>query len=133
MNQTQTAADFAASNAPAIGDGATIHSYTDSAAATVIAVSASGVVVTLQRDKSTLLNGHNSGAADALRMDLGGFCGHTSGEQRYSYERDPNGEIEKFSRRVVNGKIRWVKVGETSKGGQRATLSGRFAHYDYNF
>lgn len=113
-----------------IGMGATVYGWSDTQAWTVIAVSKSGREVTLQRDKATLLNGGNSGEADALKFDVGGFCAHVSGEQRYEIERDPEGITRKFSLRN-NGT--WRAVGESAKGGQRAILGKRHEDYDFNF
>jgi hypothetical protein len=104
-----------------VGDGATIHRYSDAHAFTVIKVTAT--TITLQRDKATLLNGGNSGEADALQFSAGGFVGHTEGTQRYSYEADPNGSIE-VARLVPEPAFK-------SKG--QTVTAGRHEHYDYNF
>jgi hypothetical protein len=112
---------------PVVGMGATVHGYSDSRAYTVVKVSASGKKVTLQRDKAALLNGVNSGEQDALQFSPGGFCGHTSGTQRYSYEKDTNGQTLSATFRK-NGK--WVVSGTTS---ERVSLDKRSEHYDFNF
>ena len=117
-----------------VGMGASIQGYSDSHAATVVRVSQSGKRVTLRRDMARLLNGANSGEPDALQCSPGGFCGHISGTQRWAYEPDPNGSEELFSLRTLpNGETRWVRVGESLRGGTTASLAGRFHHYDFNF
>lgn len=118
---------------PTVGMGATIHCYSDNKACTVIAVSKSGKRITLQRDKATLLNGADSGEKDALQFSPGGFVGHTSGQQRYAYESDPNGSTWEFSLRTYRGKTRWVLAGDSAKSGQSCTLGKRHEHYDFNF
>ena len=117
-----------------VGMGASVHGYSDSHAATVVSISKSGKRVTLRADTATLLNGATSGEPDALQCSPGGFCGHTSGTQRWAYEPDPNGSEQEFSLRTLpNGEPRWVRVGESLRGGATASLNGRFHHYDFNF
>ena len=129
-----------------VGDGATIHRYSDANAFTVIKVTPT--TITLQRDKATLLNGANSGEADALKCTPGGFAGHTEGTQRYSYERDTNGAIE-VARLSKKPFMRWTKdAGKEYAPGKRAygyvaepmfkakgqtVTPGRNEHYDFNF
>jgi hypothetical protein len=128
------AAKVLAAATPKVGEGATFTVWTDSYACTVEAVSKSGTRATLRRDKATLLNGFKSGEADALTFTPGGFAGHTSGSQRYKYERDPDGQVIKVSRRVRNGQLVWKQVGSrTSSPGGFATFGGRHESYDYNF
>lgn len=114
---------------PQIGDAATVTTWTDSHACTVIA--ASPKRVTLQVDKAVLLNGANSGEPDALTFSPGGFAGHCEGRQRYRYERDPNGRIYKATLRK-NGQWRLVGIGTQSPGGHVA-FGVRVKHFDYNF
>lgn len=105
-----------------VGMGATVCLYTDAYACTII--KRTDKTLTLQRDTATLLNKVNSGEADALKFSPGGFVGHTSGKQRYSYETNPKGETyvahwsEKKGRFVTN-------IGRVSPG--------RNEHYDFNF
>lgn len=117
---TKEFAFIVTSRAFAVGDGATVSGWSDSEVHTVIARTAK--TLTLQRDKATLLNPVGSGEKDALQFAPGGFVGHTSGVQRYEYERDENGEtcVARLTKRgwQVNGS----RVG-----------SGRFEHYDFNF
>jgi len=115
-----------ARNKPAVGDGATIHHYSDSTPQTVIAVSANGKTITLQRDKATLLNGFNSGEPDALTFTPGGFFGHTEGVQRYSYERDLDGPTTKAT-------LRKDGTWRVSRSTERVTIGARHKYYDYNF
>ena len=114
---------------PIVGDGANVYGYSDVYAHTVVKVSKSGDVAWIQRDKATLLNGANSGEPDALHFSPGGFCGHTSGTQRYSYERDPNGEILRISRRK-DGTWRTKGAGT---GASRVRFGERRERYDFNF
>jgi hypothetical protein len=132
MTQTTTATKTVATETtiPFVGQGAAIHGYTDVHSATVVAVSANGKRVTLQRDKAKLLNGASSGEADALEFYPGGFCGHTSGCQRWELTPDADGYKSEFSLRS-NG--RWVEVGQPAKGGTRASVGERRHHYDFNF
>ena len=104
----------------AVGDGATLVGWSDLHAYTVIARTAK--TLTLQRDVAKLLNGYDSGEPDALQFAPGGFCGHTSGAQRYAYEQDQNGH------KIV---ARLTKRG-WAVNGQRI-IAGRAEHYDFNF
>jgi hypothetical protein len=101
-------------SAPALGDGATYTVWTDSFACTVIAVSATGKVVTLQRDKAT-------------RVDSNGI----SEAQEYVYEPDPDGETFRVSLRS-NGQ--WKLVGQSTKEpGGHAHMGVRRRYHDYSF
>jgi len=115
---------------PALGMGATVHGWTDSHAATIIKVWPSGKRVTVQRDTARLLNGFASGEPDALRFSPGGFCGHTSGAQRWELIPNPKGVTEDYTLRT-NGQ--WVLVGDALRGGTRLTVGKRHHHYDFNF
>jgi len=128
-----------------VGDGATLCMYSDRQAYTVIKVTAQSV--TLQRDKATLLNGHNSGEPDALTFTPGGFVGHTEGIQRYKYEADPKGEIivarmKRKPRRVSLPCGEWVenerglfteRLAPWFKHKSSTVVPGRSEHYDFNF
>ncbi len=114
---------------PVVGAGVSICGYSDVYACSIVEVSKSGKSIKVVRDKSVLLNGVGSGEPDALKFSPGGFCGHMSGIQRYSYEPNPEGYPESFSLRK-NG--RWVRKGESAKGGSKL-IAGRHEHYDYNF
>lgn len=110
-----------------VGDGATFCGWSDRKAGTIIEASAKKV--TWQRDKAKLLNAIDSGEEDALQFAAGGFAGHTSGKQRYAYERDTEGITRVFTLRE-NG--RWVERGANARTGATLT-AGRSEHYDYNF
>jgi len=112
-----------------VGDGASVFGYSDSSAYTVIEVSKSGKRITIQRDKSTLMNGMNSEAIDKLICHPGGYCGHVEGKQRWEFERNPDG-YKTFASLRKNGK--WIIQGESAKGGTRVS-TGRHEYYDYNF
>jgi hypothetical protein len=121
--------------APAVGEGATYHLWSDAHAYTVERVSASGKTAWIRRDKATLLNGANSGEPDALKFSPGGFAGHTSGTQRWAYEPDPEGKLMKVTRRVLkSGKVIWKQAGwRTSSPGGTVSFGHRSEHYDHNF
>ena len=109
-----------------VGDGATYLAYTDRRAYTIIEISKNGRRAKIQRDAVKLLNGPNSGAEDALNVQPGGFCGHTSGVQRWDIQPDPNGEILQVSLRKDG---RW----RVSNNGTEIDMGRRYEYYDYNF
>jgi hypothetical protein len=119
-----------------VGEGATVHGYSDAHAYTVIKLTDKSV--TLRRDKATLLNGVNSGHPEALSFAPGGFCGHTSGRQIWKYEEDLSGHV--VVARMTN---RTTTIGSSLAGtekvipifkslGRRVTPD-RGEHYDFNF
>lgn len=110
---------------PRVGDGITALGYSDRYAYTITYVSPSKKRLAAQRDKATLLNGHDSGEGDALQWTPGGFAGHMEGAQRYAYERDPAGAVANFSLRK-DGK--WRRSNSTARA-----VQGRSEHYDHNF
>jgi len=99
--------------APEVGMGATICCWTDRHACTVVEVSTSGRVVTVQQDKATRTD--NLGVTDA---------------QSYSYEPNPNAPTQVFTLRR-NG--RYVAEGSAMKSGEVLSLGRRDEHYDYSF
>jgi len=119
----------------AVGTGATFTVWTDAYACTVVEVRRNGREVVLRRDKATLLNGFNSGEADALEFTPGGFCGHVEGCQRYAYEPNPEGELFVVTRRTKKNKsVVWKQKGlPTKQPGGYASFGRRSEHYDYNF
>ncbi len=127
--------DVLRNGTPVVDGPATYTVASDSYACTVVAIDRKGTRVTLRRDKAKLLNGAGSGEPDALKFEPGGFCGHTSGTQRYAYEADPNGETYVVTRRVrKSGDVVWKSVGYgTSKPGLSAHFLGREEHYDFNY
>lgn len=102
-----------------VGDGATLIGYSQRYAYTIIARTEK--VITIQRDKTKLLNG------DDLVFHVGGFAAHCSNQniQEYEYTADPEGLIQKISRRK-DGTYRVQKSSEIA-------VSGRSEFYDYNF
>jgi hypothetical protein len=101
-----------------VGDGATVHYGSDACAFTVIAVSASGKTVMIQRDHAKL--------DESFRPDFtpGGFCGHVSNvhAQTYTYTRDRTGEIHRARLGLRGWKSNGLRVS-----------AGRREMYDYNF
>ena len=95
--------------------------------------------VTVIEYEGTLLNGPDSGEPDALTFVSGGFVGHMSGEQRYSFS--PTSHTEKFTHRSVTYRdgnvVTSMKLsGTSSKGSMRSwgiLRHGMFKHYDFNF
>lgn len=120
-------------NTPIVGEGANVFGYSDVMAYTVISVNKTGTVAIIQRDKATLLNGYNSGAPDALHFEPGGFCGHTSGVQRYSYERDPEGETLRITLRTKGQHAGTWRTKGSGTGAARVRFGERREHYDFNF
>jgi hypothetical protein len=97
---------------PEVGMGATLLSWTDRKAATIIEVSKSGKKITVQPDKAT-------------RTDSNGM----SESQSYTYEPNPKAYTTEYSLRQ-NG--RWVRVGD-SMTGSSLIVGLRDEHYDYSF
>lgn len=108
-----------------VGDGATMHWWTDSKPCTVVRTSPSGKNVWVQMDDAKLLNGITSDAADKLDLTPGGFLGHVEGKQRYEFTRNTSGPIH----RVTLRKDGWRCAAQ----GATVTLGVRFKHHDYNF
>lgn len=130
--------DARTNGTPVVGEGATFIVATDHHACTVERVDMRNGKpwrVVLRRDRAKLLNGVGSGEPDALQFSPGGFCGHTSGTQRYVYEPDPAGATHTITRRELKGgRVRWVAVGHRSKAsGLCAHSLGRNEHYDFNY
>jgi hypothetical protein len=120
--------DVAAPIVPTVGMGATWNGYSDRYAGTIVKITPKSIQV--QEDKAELLNGPKSGEPDAMHFESGGFCGHMSGEQRYAYSPDPEGEIVTFTLRD-NG--HWVKSKTPARSGPRLRVGTRSKHHDYNF
>lgn len=97
----------------AVGMGATGGCWTDRHPYTVVAVSASGKTITLQRD-------------EARRTDKNGM----SESQSYLFIPNPYGDMIKASLRK-NGQ--WVEVGKQLGTGYRFQLGVRSKYHDYSF
>ena len=102
-----------------VGEGVTLHYYTDAHAYTVIA--RTKTTLTIQRDKATLDPNFKP------NIIPGGFAGHCTNqnEQTYTYERDPQGTIQKAFWSERDGMF---KV-----DGDLRVYNGRHECYDYNF
>lgn len=120
-------------NTPIVGEGANVYGYSDVMAYTVLSVNKTGTVAVIQRDKATLLNGCNSGAPDAIHFEPGGFCGHMSGVQRYSYERDPEGETLRIALRTKGQHAGTWRTKGSGTGAARVRFGERAEKYDFNF
>jgi len=101
-----------------VGDGATIHLYTDAHAWTVISVSESGKTITIQGDNAEL------DPTWKPEMHPGGFSAHCSNNysQRWICTPNPNGPIRK---------ARLTKRGWSANG--QSVTKGRHPFHDYNF
>jgi len=97
---------------PEVGMGATLLSWTDRTAATIVEVNKSGKKIKIREDKST-------------RTDSNGM----SDSQAYTYEPNPNGSTREYSLRK-NG--RWVRVGQPQTGSS-LLVGHREEYYDYSF
>jgi hypothetical protein len=111
---------------PEVGDGVTLHGWSDSDPGTITRVSPNGKRIWFRMDSATLLNGVNSGEPDALTFSPGGFMGHTSGTQRWKIEPNPEGAECSATLRKDGS---WCLVG----GDSRVSVGERWKHYDYNF
>lgn len=131
-NMTNASADeFTAQRAaivPVVGMGVTVCHWTDSQAYTIVSVSKSGRMITLVRDVATLLNGTQSGEPDALQFSPGGFFGHTSGKQRYSYAP---GNVK--TSQVSKATLRKDGIWRESITNNRVLIGERSEYYDFNF
>lgn len=100
-----------------VGEGVTLHLWSDAHACTVIARTAT--TLTIQRDKATL--------DPNFKPERDGFYCTNQDDQEYTYEANPNGEIYK---------CRWSeKYGRWQHGsdGSMKITRGRHEFYDYNF
>ena len=89
-----------------VGMGGTLNYWTDNKPVTIIAVSKSGRVVTVQKDRVV----------------------HSADGESQEFQLDPEGSILKFSRRK-NG--RWIEVGQS--GGLSLSIGRRHYYYDRSF
>ena len=104
-----------------VGDGVTVHLWSDAHAATVI--KKTRCTITVQYDKATLSPDFKP------EFVTGGFCAHCTNqnEQTYTYEKDENGRIETY--RWSDKRIRYQGGGD----GSIYLTKGRHEFYDYNF
>ena len=104
-----------------VGDGVTVRLYTDAHACTVIARTAK--TMTVQRDKAT------KDPSFVPQWEPGGFSAicTNNNEQKWNYQRDPQGEIIKCHWSEVRGA--W----QAGEGGCLSVYRGRNEFYDYNF
>jgi hypothetical protein len=118
-----------------VGDKATFCTHTDCKAGYITSVSKSGKSVSFKFGKAKLLNGHNSGEPDALQFSAGGFCGHTSGDQRWEITPDDETDytIKCTLRDIGNGSFKWKQVGSSTRSPGFTLGAGHYHHYDYNF
>lgn len=115
-----------------VGDKATHTIYTDSRAGYITHVSPNGKTVLFVEAEATLLNGPKSGEPDALGFSPGGFCGHTSGTQRWQIGDKPI-EGRKSIKFSLRGNGRWKIAGGSATSPGDVLRPGHSHHYDYNF
>ena len=113
-----------------VGDPVTYTVYTDRDCGWVSEVSPNGKTVLVEFADQTLLNGANSGEPDGLEFSPGGFCGHTSGEQRWEIKRAKNPKVMKFTLRNTGY---WKHATHPSKSPGCILTPGHHPHYDFNF
>lgn len=110
-------------------DAATVCFWSDRVAATIVERTAKTIKV--RSDDAVLLNGGDSGEADALTFHVGGFAAIVEGTQRYAYYTDEGGQEYEFSLRKSG---RWVRKGQADKHGSTRLIVGKRSQYhDYGF
>lgn len=109
-----------------VGEGATVHLWSDAYACTIIGIEQNGRKVIVQRDKAKRTN------RDRDVFTPGGFVGHTEcpDGQKYAYERDEDGAVYEFTLRQTG---HFVQVGAKNARSGLYLTPGRGEHYDYNF
>ncbi|MDP2324289.1 MAG: hypothetical protein Q8N51_09705 [Gammaproteobacteria bacterium] len=112
-----------------VGDPVTRSGYSECHAGYVIQINEARTKLVMQDGNARLLNGANSGEPDALHFSPGGFCGHTSGTQRWEITPNPNGRLHIFTLRK-NG--RWIETGLAHNQG-KPLCAGHHHHHDFNF
>lgn len=100
-----------------VGDGVTVHLYSDAHAYTIIKRTAN--TLTLRRCKATIAKDWKP---EFIPGGFSAICVNDS-EQRWQYEEDEDGKIVKAN---------WSKHGFRVDGCLYVTF-GRHEHYDYNF
>ncbi|MDP2361964.1 MAG: hypothetical protein Q8O14_14640 [bacterium] len=111
------------------GDPVTRSGYSDCHAGYVFQINKTRTKLAMQDGDARLLNGANSGEPDALVFSPGGFCGHTSGTQRWEIKPSDLARVTVFTLRK-NG--RWIETGSTLKQGH-PLCAGHHHHHDFNF
>lgn len=104
-----------------VGDGVTMYLYTDRKAYTVIAKTAK--TITIQRDKAIR---DPKFKPEWIPGGFSAICTNSE-DQEWTYERDPNGEVERCRWSEKNGRY------QTGSDGSIAIGRGRHEYYDYNF
>lgn len=107
-----------------IGDGASVHLWTDSNSYTIVDIARGGLQIVLQRDDAVRTNQKDD------TFTPGGFAGyvqHSVKGQQWEIKPDADGGIVKANWSPKHG---YYFVGGAN--GQTVT-AGRYEHYDYNF
>lgn len=104
-----------------VGDGVTMYLYSDRKAYTVIAKTAK--TITIQRDKAIR---DPEFKPEWVPGGFSAICTNCE-DQKWTYERDPNGEIVRCRWSEKNGRY------QTGSDGSIAIGRGRHEYYDYNF
>lgn len=110
--QNLVAANTRSAN-PEVGMGATIVMWSDRHAATIVAINERGTTVRIQQDRATRTDDH--GISDS---------------QSYAYAPNPEATVQTFTLRKTG---RWIRKGESEKGGTVLLIGRRDEHYDYSF
>lgn len=103
-----------------VGEGVTMHLYSDSHAGTIVKVTKA--TITVQRDNAIIDPNFKP------KFIPGGFAGHCTNqnEQKYTYEQNPNAEMITFRWSNKYGMYRNDKIG-------MKVTKGRKEFYDYNY
>ena len=116
------------SNIPQVGDGMTLHLWSDAQAHTVRAVSKSGKTIWLSRDIVKRIN------QDSDTFTPGGFVGHTENPDGQKYEYKTDEDSTQWVKATWRDKLgRYMLAGNPSRERAFALSPGRHEWYDYNF
>ena len=102
-----------------VGQGITLHSYSDTNPWEIIAISKTGRQATIREMKATL-----DREASSLVFNTGGFAAHVTGEQVYQIESDEDGYVTKMN---------WSNKKQSFVSDGKSASLGASKHYDYNF
>lgn len=107
---------------PQIGQGCTVHGWTDASPYEIVAVSKSGKQITLRAMKA------ERDPTWTPEWVPGGFAGHVvnNRSQRWVITSDPDGRLIKATLRKTG---RWCVAGCNTG----VSLDGAYCFYDYNF